>query len=468
MMGRGAFRYPYAHGIGHSGDRCLGCIGGARERIVRAMSEVGLQFALLLLLLVANGLFAMAELAVASSRKIRLQQRAEAGDAGARAALDLANDPGRFLSTVQIGITLIGVLTGAFGGSSLGAVFGRWLANVPGLASYSQGLGVGLAVVLITYLSLIIGELVPKQLALGNAETIAALVARPMRSISRLASPAVSLLSLSTSLVLRLLGVKPSTDPAVTEEEISILIQQGADAGVVQTAEREIVDRVFRLGDRRVYELMTPRLRVRWLDLTLSPEEFRRAIIEARHHVLPVCNEDLDHVRGVVNVKDLWAHEMATGALDPAAVLHPATFIPESLPAFKALEVLRDARTSLGLVLDEFGGIEGVITLTDLLEALVGELPAERGGATSGIVQRADGSWLIDGMLPMSDLRDTLEWGETPGERRGDYQTVGGFVLDQLGRVPAPGELFTWDSWRVEVMDMDGNRVDKVLVTRDE
>jgi putative hemolysin len=431
------------------------------------MSEVGLQIALLLLLIVANGVFAMAELAVASSRKIRLQRRAETGDAGAQAALDLANDPGRFLSTVQIGITLISVLIGAFGGNSLGATIGHGIARIPGLAPYSDEIGFGIAVAVITYLSLIIGELVPKQLALGNAETIAALVSRPMRGLSRVASPLVSLLSFSTSAVLRLLGVKASTDPAVTEEEITILIQQGAEAGVVQTAEREIVDRVFRLGDQRVYDLMTPRLRVRWVDLDEPLEEQRHAIIAARYHVLPACRGDLDHVIGVVEVKDLWAREVRGEDANPEAVLKPPAFIPESLPAFKALEMLRDAHTSLGLVLDEFGGTEGVITLTDLLEALVGDLPDERGGGNTSIVRREDGSWLIDGMLPMAELREELDWDETPGERRGDYQTVGGFVLDQLGRVPAAGEYFAWEGWRVEVIDMDGNRVDKVLIARE-
>jgi putative hemolysin len=428
------------------------------------MSEAGIQIALLLLLIVANGIFAMAELAVASSRKIRLQQRAERGDAGAQAALDLANDPGRFLSTVQIGITLIGVLTGAFGGSSLGAVIGRGIAQIPGLAPYSEEIGFGLAVAIITYLSLIIGELVPKQLALGNAETIAALVSRPMRGLSRVASPLVSLLSFSTSAVLRLLGIRPSTEPAVTEEEITIMIEQGARAGVVQTVEHEILDRVFRLGDQRVYDLMTPRLRVRWVDLTAPLEDQRRAIIASGYHVLPVCRGDLDHVIGVVEVKDLWAREVQGEDASPESAFHPPTLIPESLPAFKALEVLRDAHTTLGLVLDEFGGIEGIITLTDLMEALVGDIPVERGGTGTSMVRREDGSWLIDGMLPMLELREAFDWDETPGERRGDYQTVGGFVLDQLGRVPAAGEHFTHEGWRVEVVDMDGNRVDKVLI----
>ncbi|MFN8540704.1 MAG: hemolysin family protein [Thermomicrobiales bacterium] len=258
-------------------------------------------------------------------------------------------------------------------------------------------MGFGLAVAIITYLSLIIGELVPKQLALGNAETIAALVARPMRALSRVASlagqPPQCLHQRRAAPPRR----PPSTEPAVTEEEITIMVQQGAEAGVVQSAEREIVDRVFRLGDQRVYDLMTPRLRVRWVDLAAPPEEQRRTIVAAPYHVLPVCRGDLDHVVGVVEVKDLWVREVRGEDVGIETTIQPPTFIPESLPAFKALEVLRNAHTSLGLVLDEFGGIEGVITLTDLLEALVGDIPNERGGNSASIVQREDGSWLIDG-----------------------------------------------------------------------
>jgi putative hemolysin len=426
------------------------------------MSNVGIQFLVLLLLLVANGVFAAAELSIASSRKVRLQQRAEGGDAGAQAALDLANEPGRFLSTVQIGITLISILTGAFGGSSLGAFIGGTLGQVPFLAPISEQLGVFLAILVITYLSLIIGELVPKQLALGNPEAIAARVAGPMGRLSVFASPAVWLLSRSTALILRLLGSKPSTEPAVTEEEITILVQQGAQAGVFQAAEREIVDRVFRLGDQRVVDLMVPRPRVTWIDITVPAEENLRRMAQGGYAHYPVCRGDLDHVLGIVSVRDLWARQVAGQSADIESALHPPLYLPETVAAYKALEQFKTSGQWIALVLDEYGGIEGLITLGDLLGDLVGDgvPPVDAAGA----VRRDDGSWLVDGMLPLDELRDFVPVSELPGEELGYFQTLGGFVLAQLGHLPAAGDRVTWDGYDFEVLDMDGQRVDKVLV----
>ena len=427
------------------------------------MSGVGVQLVLLILLLVANGVFAMAELAIASARKVRLQQRAAEGDAGARSALELSEDPGRFLSTVQIGITLIGILTGAFGGASLGTVFGDLLSQVPLLDPISGPLGTGLAIILITYLSLIIGELVPKQLALGNPETIAARVARPMRTLSRFASPLVWLLSRSTALVLRLLGVKPSNEPAVTEEEITILIQQGTQAGIFEKAEREIVDRVFRLGDQRVVDLMVPRPRVDWIDIDDPLEENVRLMAEGGHTYYPVCEGDLDHVLGFVSIRDLWSRGVAGQPADLRAALRTPLFLPETTAAFKALEQFKAADLWVALVLDEYGGIEGLITLGDLMGDLVGDNVVQN--STPSVVLRDDGSWLVEGMLPLDDLRDTVPIGELPGEEQGYFQTLGGFVLAELGRLPIAGDTVEQNGYRFEVMDMDGNRVDKVLVT---
>jgi putative hemolysin len=427
------------------------------------MSGIAVQVVVILLLIVANGVFAMAELAIASSRRVRLQRRAAEGDAGARAALELAGDPGRFLSTVQIGITLIGILTGAFGGPSLGSYVAHGLARVPFLGRYSEALGLGLVVVAITYLSLVIGELVPKQLALGNAEGIAGRVARPMQLLSGLAAPAVWLLSASTALVVRLLGVRPAAGPAVTEDEIRLLIEQGTAAGVFHEAEQQVVERVFRLGDRRVADLMTPRPRVVWLDVAAPPEAARRAMAASPHHFFPDCRGDLDHVVGVVSVKDLWARAAADEPVDLAALARPVLVVPEGTPAFKALEAFRRAGASLALVVDEFGGIEGLLTLTDLLEALVGDFPAAPGGEPRA-VRREDGSWLVDGLLPVDAFREAVPAvGVDPG--RVEYQTVGGLVLARLGRIPRAGDRFEWGGLRFEVVDMDGNRVDQVLVT---
>ena len=426
------------------------------------MSNVGIQLLVLLLLLVANGVFAAAELSIASSRKVRLQQRAEAGDTGARAALDLANEPGRFLSTVQIGITLISILTGAFGSSSLGAFLGTALERVPLLAPISGQLGVFLAILVITYLSLIIGELVPKQLALGNPEAIAARVAGPMGRLSVFASPVVWLLSRSTALILRLLGSMPSTEPAVTEEEITILVQQGAQAGVFQAAEREIVDRVFRLGDQRVADLMVPRPRVAWIDVTAPAAESLRRMAQGGYTHYPVCRGDLDHVLGIVSVRELWARQTIGQPADIESAMRPPLYLPETVAAYKALEQFKTTGRRIALVLDEYGGIEGLITLGDVLGDLVGDGPPPVGAA--GAVRRDDGSWLIDGMLPLDEFRDFIPVAELPGEELGYFQTLGGFVLAQLGRLPAAGDRVTWGGYDFEVLDMDGQRVDKVLV----
>ena len=426
------------------------------------MSNVGVQLVILLLLLVANGVFAAAELSIASSRKVRLQQRAEAGDAGARAALDLASEPGRFLSTVQIGITLISILTGAFGGASLGAFLGDLLGRVPFLAPIGAQLGVVLAILAITYLSLVIGELVPKQLALGNPEGIAARVAGPMGRLSVIASPVVWLLSRSTALLLRLLGNKPSTEPAVTEEEITILVQQGAQAGVFQAAEREIVDRVFRLGDQRVADLMVPRPRVAWIDIAAPAEENLRQMARGGYTHYPVCRGDLDHVLGIVSVRELWARQIEGQPAAIEAALRPPLYLPETVAAYKALEQFKTSGRWIALVLDEYGGIEGLITLGDVLGDLVGDSAQPVGAA--GAIRRDDGSWLIDGMLPLDAFRNVIPVDELPGEELGYFQTLGGFVLAQLGRLPATGDRVTWGGYTFEVLDMDGQRVDKVLV----
>ncbi len=430
------------------------------------MSGVGTQLVVLLLLLVANGVFAMAELAVASARKVRLQQRAAEGDVGARAALELAEDPGRFLSTVQIGITLIGILIGTFGGASLGAVFGQWLSRVPFLDPISAPLGIGLAIAIITYLSLIIGELVPKQLALGNPELIAARVSRPMQTLSRFASPIVWLLSRSTALVLRLLGARPSTEPAVTEEEITILVRQGAQAGVFQAAEREIVDRVFRLGDQRVSDLMVPRPRVTWINADNPDEENLRLMAESGYTYYPVCDGDLDHVLGLVSVQELWKRTVTGQPTTIREALRTPLFLPETTAAYKALEQFKAANLWFALVLDEYGGIEGLITLGDLMGDLVGD--AVTSTDASNIVRRDDGSWLVEGMLPLDELRETLPIGELPGEEQGYFQTLGGFVLAELGRLPQAGDKVGQNGFAFEVLDMDGNRVDKVLVTKND
>lgn len=422
---------------------------------------------LIVILIIANGVFAMSEAAVISSRKERLRQWANEGNDKARAVLELANDPTLFLSTVQFGITLVGVLAGAYGGATIAEKIAVYVQTVPVLAPYSEAIGLGLVVVIITYLSLIIGELVPKRLALNNPERIASAVITPMRWLAKIASPAVRLLSSSTNATLRILGIKPSTEPPVTEEEIKIMIEQGKQAGVFEKAEQDIVERVFRLGDQRVNTLMTPRAEIVWLEVNDSPEEIRRKTTESGRSRFPVCQGNLDQVLGVVNVKDLLARSLAGQSADLKNIVRKPLYVPESMRAFKVLELFKQTAIHFALVIDEYGGIQGLMTLNDILEAIVGDIPSIEEPGEPMIVQRDDGSWLIDGMLPIAEFKKLFHIAELPAEEMGEYQTVGGFVMMSMERIPSPSEHFDWGGLRFEVMDMDGHRVDKVLVTRE-
>ncbi|MET0397684.1 MAG: hemolysin family protein [Longimicrobiaceae bacterium] len=430
------------------------------------MGGVGTEIVLVLLLLVVNGVFAMSEIAVVSSRKARLQQRAEAGDVGARRALELAENPNRFLSTVQVGITMVGVLAGAFGGATIAAPFAETLRGYPAVAPYADGVALGVVVLAITYLSLIVGELVPKRIGLSHPERIAAAVAGPMNVLSRVSSPLVSLLTVSTEAVLRLLGIRRADEPPVTEAEISMLMQQGTQAGVFEEAEQDIVERVFWLGDQRVASLMTPRRRVVWLDADAPPATNREIMSRHRFSRFLVCEETLDRVVGMVEVKDLWARSLAGDPVDDLrSLLRKPLFVPESTRALRVLELFRESGTHLALVVDEYGGIEGLVTLNDLLEEIVGDLALAGAPASPGVVRRDDGSWLVDGALQMEEFREALGLPERREEDREEFRTVAGFVLTHMGRVPSPGDRFDAGGLRVEVVDMDAHRVDKVLVT---
>ena len=366
------------------------------------------EIVLLLILFLANGVLAMAEMAVVSARKIRLQQRAEAGDENARTALQLARQPADFLSTVQIGITLVGVLAGAFGGATLAERISPWLARLPWLAPYSQAVSLVAVVLIITYFSLILGELAPKRLALTDPDRIAAAVARPMQTISHLASPVVRLLSSSSDVVLHLIGARNSDEPPVTEEEVKVLIEMGTRAGVFEQVEQEMVSGVFRLADRRVDSIMTPRTEITWLDLEDSEEKIRQTIIDSIYTILPVAEGDLDHILGVVQAKDLLARCLQGEALNLQAALIPPQFVPESMPALKVLDLFRRSHMEVSLVIDEFGGLQGMVTLIDVLEAIVGDLPGVGEQTEPEAIQRADGSWLLDGLLPIDELMDLL------------------------------------------------------------
>ena len=425
------------------------------------MSENLFEIGVILLLILINGVFAMSEIAVVSARRVRLQQMAAQGSKGAEVTLELLAAPNRFLSTVQVGITLIGILAGAFGGTALAADLATPLAELPVVGRYANTLSLFLVVGAITYLSVVIGELVPKRLALQNAERIAALVSRPMHLLSVLATPVVRLLSISTDAVVGLLGIREAPDADVTEEEIRILVEQGAQAGIIEEAERDMVESVFRLGDRPLEAMMTPRTEIVWLDVNAPEEESRRIAEESHHSRFPVCDGDLDHVVGIVLAQDLLAGCLAGKSFDLSVMKKPL-FVPETMRALHALERFKESGMSMALLVDEYGGIEGLVTLIDILEAIVGDIPTPEEMISPPIVQRDDGTWLVDGLLTLDEFREAFEVKAFPGEGR--YQTIGGFVVYMLGELPKTGDKVDWGGYRFEIVDLDGHRVDKVLV----
>jgi putative hemolysin len=428
------------------------------------MSGITGELFLILLLILANGVFAMSEIAVVSARRSRLQQQAEAGSNGAAAALALTEEPTRFLSTVQVGITLIGILTGAFGGAAIAAPLATVLAQVPLIAPYSGVAAFMIVVVAITYLSLIVGELVPKRIALTAPERVASMIARPMTLLSRITYPLVTLLSASTDLLLKLLRVKAPAEPPVTEEEITALIEQGTAAGIFEEAEQDLVDRVFRLGDLRVSSIMTPRRRLVWLDLSAPLETNKEKILDTTYSRLLVCQGELDNLVGMLKVRalldPLWRNE----PVELASALDQPLLVPESMRVLTVLERFKQSGIHLALVIDEYGSIQGLVTLNDVMGVVVGELPEADSLTDRAIVQREDGSWLLDGLLPVERVKELFDLEELPYEDGGSYYTLGGFIVTRLGRVPTVADHFQWGELRFEVVDMDGHRVDKVLI----
>src|SRR5688572_26851092 len=408
----------------------------------------------------------MSEIAVVAARKVRLQQRAEEGDERAKTALALAHDPNRFLSTVQFGITLVGVLAGAYGGATLAAKLAVPIAEVPQLARYAEGIALGLVVSVITVLSLIIGELVPKRIGLNNPEAIASWVARPMILLSKIGGPVVHVLTAATNLVLRVFGIKGEAEPNLTEDEIKALISQGAETGAVGATEENIVQRVFQLGDQRVAAIMTPRPDIEWIDVDASEEELREFLASHAHTQFVVCHGGLDDVAGIVRSADLLPLAFKGVRIDLRKLTKEALFVPDSMPAVQLLESFRQSHKHTALVMDEYGAVEGLVTVTDLLTAIVGDLPADASEAIGEFVSRADGTWLVDGSAAMEEVLTHFGMDSLPEDEAGAYHTIGGFVMARLGRVPKTADVFEWGGMKFEVIDMDGRRIDKVLVTR--
>jgi putative hemolysin len=418
----------------------------------------------LIALILLNGLFAMSEIALVTARRARLARLAEDGDGSAAVAIKLHDEPTRFLSTIQIGITSIGILNGIVGEAVLAAPFARWMHGLGLEQEASSIAATGLVVVVITYVSIVVGELVPKRIGQFNPEGIARLVARPMQLLAMFARPFVRLLSLSTDTVLRLLGQREQPGQGVTEEEIHAMIQEGSDAGVIEDQEREMVRNVFRLDDRQIGSLMIPRADIVCLDVERPIEENMQWIAASDHSRFPVCRGGLHDVLGIVNAKQLLTQKIKGNEADLAAHLQPAVFVPETLNGMDLLGHFRASGMQMVLVVDEYGEVQGLVTLQDVLEAVTGEFkPRDQKDAWA--VQRDDGSWLLDGLIPIPELKDRLDWKAVPEEDKGRYHTLSGLMMWLLGRLPQTGDKTAWEGWELEVVDLDGKRVDKVLAT---
>jgi putative hemolysin len=426
---------------------------------------LALEILFILLLIICNGIFSGSEIAVVAARKVRLQQLVNKGSRPARVALRLAETPNDFLSTVQIGITLIGILSGAVGGATLAKHLKPVLDGIEALQPYSEGVSVTLVVVMITYLSLVIGELVPKRLALANPEQIACRFAPAMRALSRLSSPVVHLLSASTDALLRFLNVEVSTGPEITEEEIKALIRQGADSGVFEESEHDMVQRVLRLGDRAIRTMMTPRTEICWLDLEDSLEENLAEVRESNHSRFPVAQGSLDNCIGIVRVRSLLTAHMGSEPINLSALCQAPLHVAESTLSLNVLEEFKRTGIHIALVTDEFGGVEGLVTLNDLMEGIVGDLPALEDEDEPSLVTRQDGSWLVNGSLDINEFDARIGTRLIGSIDQNVYHTLAGFVIHSLKRIPTASDYFDWHGYRFEVMDMDGNRIDKILVT---
>lgn len=412
-------------------------------------------------LILLNGILSMSEIALVSARKARLELEAKRGNKSAQTALKLAGEPDRFLSTIQIGITLTGILTGLYSGEAFATSLTEVVRHVSALEPYAVGISKTTIVIIVTYLTLIMGELVPKRIGMGYAERVSMLVAKPMYLLSKLASPFVWLLSRSTTLVIKITGIKANEDNKVTEEEIKAIVKEGFDGGEVQEVEQDIVERVFNLGDRNVGSIMTHRSDLVWLDITDSIGKIREKVQENLYNIYPVASERFDNIKGVVYLKDLFGRIDEPG-FSLEQVICPPQYLPENQSVYNALEQFKQARVKYGIVTDEFGGIQGIVTLKDIMEGLIGQVPEM--GEEAEITQRADGTWLVDGQYNFYDFLEYFDLEDLYAEH--DYNTLSGLILEILERVPKTGETLTWLTFGFEIVDMDGARIDKVLVSK--
>ena len=414
-----------------------------------------------------NGIFAKYEIAMVSARKTRLQQRSDDGNRGAADALELLKDPNQqYLSTIQIMITMIDTLAGGIGGAMLANPLAEVLQKVSWLAPAADTVALIFVVVVITYFSIVLGELIPKRIAVSKPEDVVCQLSPAIRKLTRLMRPLTRLLSTSTNLGIKLLRIDTQAEPSITEDEIKVFIEQGRDIGLIEQTESDMFSGIFRLGDRRVDVLMTPRTDLEWIDIEDDQHTIISELMHSEYSRIPVGRGSLDDVLGMVNVKELIGIDLHSPNFHLTDFIREPMFVPENMQALKVFEQFRATGTHQALVIDEYGGVQGMVTLYDVLEAIVGEIPLDSEDQEQEVVQRADGSYLLDGMLPIDEIKELLDFDELPDEGRAGYQTLSGFVMNQLGSIPRVGQTFTWDTYRFEVVDMDGRRVDKVLVMR--
>lgn len=423
-----------------------------------------MEILILIGLIVLNGLFAMSEIALVTARKARLMKLAAAGDSAASVALKLGEDPTKFLSTIQIGITSIGLLNGIVGEAVLAGPFSLWLQSFGVPQQIASISATAVVVVVVTYTSIVVGELVPKRLGQITPESIARLVARPIHVLAMLTRPFVVLLSLSTHTLLRLMGVKQNTPASVTEEEIHAMLEESSEAGIIEPHQHEMVRNVFRLDDRQLGSLMIPRSDVVFIDVKRPPAENLRCVIESEHSRFPVCDGSLDKLLGVIHAKQVLASVAKGQTPVYSDNLNPSLYVPETLTGMELLDQFRTSNMHMAFVIDEYGEVEGIVTLQDVLEAVTGEF-TPRNAEDAWAVQRKDGSWLLDGTIPIPEMKDRLELKCVPEEDKGRYHTLSGMMMLLLGKVPATSDHADWEGWRFEVVDMDEKRIDKVLAT---
>lgn len=419
-----------------------------------------MEVVIIFVLILVNGLFSMAEIALVSARKIRLEQAANKGDEGAKKALELANNPDTLLSTVQIGITLIGILTGVYSGETIKGEVAAFIQKWPLLQPYSSSIATFIVVIIITYFTLVLGELVPKRMGLARPEAIAKVMAGPMVWLSKITFPFIWLLSISSNLMVRLFNIKTATDSQVTEEEIKAMINEGTHSGAIEETEQAIIERVFHLGDRNITSLMTHRSDIVWVDMNEQPSQFKEKMAHELHSAYPVCDGQIDNIRGIIYVKDLYLADEQT---DIQSLIKTPLFLPENNTAYQVLEKFKKSKLHHGFIVDEYGTLLGMITLNDILEAIVGDMPQSE-QKDYEVVKRADGTYLVDAQIPFYDFLVYFDKAEWISDIEQEFDTLAGFILHHLEHIPQTGEKFEWRGFTFEIVDMDIHRIDKVLV----